>query len=415
MVADLRPRQKIACKEIAKKKPLNRQQQLIKSATQTPSTVKNTRPIITKPRLSSTKQPSILPIAPSSTTHPVGARRFSASSYTSSSTTAAGIASDKISALEARIKAIEAANESRFIAIETSYKELVSENNELRHSIVTLKGDCEGIQYVISHLLGVEAKFDECEELRSSLAAENTELKGKFSELSSEVTLLKSESINLRAEVKQLQSQIETQKQSSVNDITFEQQRINSNIIIRGVEVEANANKDHLLDTFNQIRSHLGVSEVSDFEPVDIGFLPTNNTSDKNPVSQPKTIQVKFHSVDQKRRFLQIRRTKKTLIPSEIGLKQKSRKPILIVEQLTRQNQELLYNARSLRTSANFKFVWSNNGQILARLRQGSKVNRIEDINQINRLKLQFASSTSTDGFIHPVTDIQSNSGVTQA
>lgn len=78
---------------------------------------------------------------------------------------------------------------------------------------------------------------------------------------------------------------------------------------------------------------------------------------------------------------------KKDILPRDIGIIQNTRKALLITEQLTRSNQELLYRARSLRESNNFKFVWSNNGQILARRRHRSKVIRILDIEHVERLK----------------------------
>ncbi len=253
-------------------------------------------------------------------------------------------------------------------------------------------------------LANLESKVESLQKHNKQLTAENTELKAEVFNIKSEILELKTQHHRFK------KTQVEIER-----GISIEQQEINSNVIIRGVDIEENANKDQLIATFNQIRSHLGVAKIDDFEAVDIGVLHTKGNKNKEQTFLPKTIQVKFKFIDHKRRFLQIRRTKKSFIPSDIGLKQNSKKPILIVEQLTKQNQELLYNARSLRSSSNFKFVWSNNGQILARQQQGSKVIRIEDINHVNRLKAHYSSARTTDGQFHTTSNLSSNSSDTQA
>lgn len=134
---------------------------------------------------------------------------------------------------------------------------------------------------------------------------------------------------------------------------------------------------------FEAIRTHLDITNDDIFDPISITVLPSANSK---PTAS-KTIQVRFRSVVAKRQFLQVRRTKKHISPADLNLVQDSKKAILITEQLTRSNQELLYAARSLRNTHKFKFVWSNNGQILVRQQQGSKVTRITDISQINELR----------------------------
>lgn len=272
----------------------------------------------------------------------------------------------------------------------------------LQETSTKLKEDLERVQYVLVELVDLESRLEETNQRNNRLEAENTELKA-------ELTLFKSEISTLKDHF----HTCEHFKTQTTTGVSFEQEEINSNIIIRGIEIGQDTSHDCLLEKFNKIRSHLGVCEVTDFEATDIGILQSKNNSDKSTNASSKTIRVKFRSIDNKRRFLQVRRTKTSIVPSEIGIEQNSRKPILIAEQLTKQNQDLLFNARSLRTTANFKFVWSNNGQILARLRQGSKVIRIKDIDHINQLKTQF--SDPNDGFIRPTINYQPNSGDTQA
>lgn len=306
----------------------------------------------------------------------------------------------KIATLENRIEELSS-REFRFSAVEAANVRLTSEIEKLQETSTKLKDEFERVQFVLLDLIGLDSKLEDSHRTNSRLAAENSELKSELSHLKSEV-------LNLRNQFGRLpDAHLGT-------GVSAEQESINANVIIRGIDFEQQPSHDALLEKFDQIRSHLGISTVSDFEPADIGLVHPKTTTDKEFSTLHKTIRVKFHSVDHKRRFLQIRRTKKSIYPSEVGIKQNSRKPILIVEQLTKQNQQLLYKARSLRTSSDFKFVWSNNGQILARHRQGSKVIRIQDLNHIDQLRSQFSTIHTNDGDVRTDLAIEPNSSSTQ-
>lgn len=109
-------------------------------------------------------------------------------------------------------------------------------------------------------------------------------------------------------------------------------------------------------------------------------------------------MQVCLKSIEAKNQFLQVRRIKKDIYPADIGISQQSKRPLLITEQLTRHNQELLFKARSIRGPGGFKFVWSKNGQILARHKENSRVIRITDQNQITQIKEQIDLVTRDNG-----------------
>lgn len=195
--------------------------------------------------------------------------------------------------------------------------------------------------------------------------------------------------------------------------ITVEQQKLNNNIVIRGVELDDNSSESELLKIYNNICEHFGIIDVNDFKPVTASLLLPRRSESK-PKNTSKTIQVQLSSVTAKRHFLQIRRVKKDILPTDIGLTQNSRHPILITEQLTKSNQELLFFARSLKGTHNYKFVWSCNGQILARARKNSKVIRIKDINHINQLKAEInLHPLVSNGRFFSRADLQPDSGNT--
>lgn len=213
--------------------------------------------------------------------------------------------------------------------------------------------------------------------------------------ISQRVTDLERENSQFKCIIDQLRKELDEQKTQILilqnerrardSDISVEQEDINSNIVIRGIEVQSDAPTESLSTAFSGLCSYLGVQDVPEFIPEAIDVVPSTNKSGKS--SRP--LKVKFKSVTAKRNFLQIRRSKRDIYPSDIGLTQKSRAPLRINEQLTKSNQELLYQARSLRGNNRFKYIWSNNGQILARREDRSRVTRIRDFVHLDELLQQ--------------------------
>lgn len=171
-----------------------------------------------------------------------------------------------------------------------------------------------------------------------------------------------------------------------LTESTSEQQEINSNIVIRGVDVSVNSTAAELTTIYERIRNHLEISDVTEFNPTSISLLPSN-TSKLHSSLRP--IRVTLSSVAAKVKFLQVRRIKKDIIQTDIGIANHSKRPILITEQLTRTNQELLFQARSLREGGNYKFVWSKNGEVFARYRPNTKVIKIIDTSHVNNLRAE--------------------------
>lgn len=209
-----------------------------------------------------------------------------------------------------------------------------------------------------------------------------------FNNICAENTNLKQAVNKLQGEVFQLKDQIEllrTTTKSSDSSSTSDQLELNSNIIIRGIDVTDNTPDSELLAVYEGLRTHLGVSDVAELIPVSVKVLAPNPLNAKTSF---RPIQVVLTSITAKKKFLEIRRSKKDIHPSDIGITNNFQRPILVTEQLTRSNQELSYQARSLRGHDGYKFIWSNNDQILARFKHNSKVIRVTDKTHINQLRL---------------------------
>jgi len=242
-----------------------------------------------------------------------------------------------------------------------------------------------------------ETRISALEVLVSQLVSVNSDLRQTISNLQTEVTQCK----NL---IQQHQSSVI----ASENNISLDQQDLNTNIVIRGVDVKEDTPESELLSVYEGLRSHLKISGEADLAPVSVAIL-SSNPAKVNISSRP--IRVQLPSVTAKAKFLQVRRVKKDIFLSDIGINNGSRRHVLISEQLTRTNQELLYQARSLRGQNKFKFVWSSNGQILARQRENSKVIRIADTAHVNRLREELNLEPLTEyGRRHTATTVQHDS-----
>lgn len=160
--------------------------------------------------------------------------------------------------------------------------------------------------------------------------------------------------------------------------------------MIRGIECSKDTPKDQLLHTFDQIRTFIGIDKEEELIPIHAEVL------ESQPEIKAKSVVFKLKSIEAKRSLLLARRSKFDIRPSDIKLTQSCNNPLIVSEQLTRKNQELLYKARSLRDSAGFKYVWSCNGQILARKRNRERVIRILDENQIEQLRVQSLDEVKT-------------------
>lgn len=216
----------------------------------------------------------------------------------------------------------------------------------------------------------------------------------QISALVARLSALENTNSELQGEVNELKETVSSQKviidkfvllsSAEEKGISAEQEEINKNIVIRGIDLPETPTDQFLIDTFNNIRSHIGIEGEDDIAPVGAELLhPSNNLTGKS-----KAIVVKFKSISAKRSFLLARRTKFDIRPSDIKVSQRSNRPLVITEQLTDKNQRLLFDARSLRGPSGFKYVWSSNGQV-ERLRKHSKVIRVLDHNQIELLRIK--------------------------
>lgn len=246
------------------------------------------------------------------------------------------------------------------------------------------------------------AKFKLIEERLLQLESENTVLKVLVNQLEDKVSIQDSVIKNL--------VRIE---EATKENISVEQLKLNTNIIVRGIELNEETSEESLSAVYTGIRKHLEIESDAEFDPVSLSIIPSIRKEHKR-ASVP--IRIVFKSISAKRSFLQIRRVKKDIFPREVEVIQESQRPLLITEELTHSNQQLLYQARSLRGKNKYQFVWSNNGQVLARRSPKTRVIRISDTEHVNRLRAHLnLQPLRSDGTSNSATIIRDGPGDPQA
>lgn len=303
--------------------------------------------------------------------------------------------------------------ETKFAEIEAKVNQLQSDNERMQISLV-LFSDLEG-------------NFAESKVLCEELTVNNAELKeilrqtkADLDRLSIKVDQQLTVNLELQATVTRLESELanfkpqfflgQDNRPTVESGVSQEQQELNTNIIIRGIKLKEDTPETKLRKVYSGICNFLGIADTDDFEPVQVSLLPPTSGSDKNSI---RPLKVQLKSISAKRHLLQLRRSKKAIYSSDIGIKQTPNSSILITEHLTLQNQHLLYQARLLRGQKGYKFIWSNNGQILARATEKSKVVRIFDLHYINWLRSELRIESNTNGHCGSAKPIEPHSGDT--
>lgn len=171
------------------------------------------------------------------------------------------------------------------------------------------------------------------------------------------------------------QIKINEQLREEVQDIrkqlnTKEQQELNNNAIIQGIPYKENENLDVIVD---KLASKLSIPKI----PINKIYRLGSRREDR---SAP--IRIIFRSEEDKKKWMVAKKTK-TLTTSDIGGYADIRETIYINHDLTKYNVELFKKAKQYKTENNYKYLWINNGKILLRKDDNSKVTLIETHNDI--------------------------------
>lgn len=192
-----------------------------------------------------------------------------------------------------------------------------------------------------------------------------------FADIKKENSKIKNTVIELVKENKALNNTI---SELSIDVNSLKQQNLRNNLIIAGVPYKKGENLKEIF---------VNISKVLKVDITEKSFQIRRFTSKAE--SNFSNILVELDEYTVKKTLLKNRKTK-NILASELGLT--GEKSVVFFNQLTHDNLEILAEAKKLKTECNFKFVWFQNNQILARQTEKAKIFTLKTKSDIAKLIL---------------------------
>ncbi|XP_075741524.1 uncharacterized protein LOC142791094 [Rhipicephalus microplus] len=220
--------------------------------------------------------------------------------------------------------------------------------------------------------------------IERELRKEIGDLKNSVSFLNDEVEKIKKEIADLVGDNKSLRSaneQLSTECEDFKKHMSQQEQRITAseqysrkcNLEVKGIPKLA---EEGLGNTLHRIGGLLNVPVTKD------DVEKCHRVPAKNASSIPNII---FRFRSRSKRDLVLQKAKKTRISTQ-DLGHASNTPVFINEHLCPVLKQLLGAAIAKKKAANWRFVWTNDGRILARKDEGSRVLHIRDASDVEKI-----------------------------
>ncbi|XP_052758977.1 uncharacterized protein LOC128202486 [Galleria mellonella] len=242
--------------------------------------------------------------------------------------------------------------------------ELLSEMRAFRKDLQTVRNEMSQLR---NDILTLREDMLSCNK-KIALVCENVE------NIEGRLVLLEAENRN----VSELESTV-LQLQQELND--RDQEMMANDIEIVGIPERADEN---LLNLVTLVSSKIGMSFMNE-EIVDMyrGGPRRLLVNEKNEI-RPRPIVIRFTRRSIKERVLKEARVRRSIstadvFPGEV-------KPIYINERLTKRNKMIFGKAKDEGRKRNWKFIWSKNGKIYVREREGKQfyhLRKMEDVAKI--------------------------------
>lgn len=181
------------------------------------------------------------------------------------------------------------------------------------------------------------------------------------------VDVIKKENEDLKLKVRELNNKL--------ND--FEQYSKLNNLIITNYPEDPNEN---VVEIVKGICNHVG-AEIKDGD-IDAAHRMPSSSNDK-----PKNIIVRFTSRYRKEEVHMAYKRKRNRATMKIDIPGTNNKSIIYInEHLTKENNAIFRHARLSLREKGYKYIWTKNGQILAKKDDGSRIKVIKEQSDVDRL-----------------------------
>lgn len=237
------------------------------------------------------------------------------------------------------------------------------------------------LKQILKELKEIKSDYKEFKGLQEK---QGMEFRAIFDELKKENSALKKTVTNLVVKNNKLETEVSLLK-TGLN--TLLQDKLANNLIISGVPVTENENLSKL------------VVEIGSELKVDISGSKFNvrRLFTKTP-NKYANLLVEFEDIKYKTELLKQKKHHPLLV-SQLGFKTETERQIFFFHQLTASYLNVLSEARKLKESHHFRYIWYQNNQVLIKKENNQKVYAVKSLNDLTNLAKSIESE-KTDLFV---------------
>lgn len=238
------------------------------------------------------------------------------------------------------------------------------------------------LKQILSELKEIKSDY---KEFKSLQAKQGLEFRKIFDELNKENATLKKTVNNLVIMNNNLETEVSLLT-TGLNSLL--QDKLTNNLIITGVPVTEGENLSKLVST---IALELKV-DISDHK-----FKVRRLFTKK--FNRYANLLVEFENIQIKTEFLK-QRKQRSLAVSQLGFKNETEKPILFFHQLTKTYLNILSEAKQLKESHKFRYIWYQNNQILVKKENNQRINVLKSLKDLTDLISTEENSKKDENYV---------------
>lgn len=237
------------------------------------------------------------------------------------------------------------------------------------------KSDSTDQSSVESMLKTVLTEIRDVKSSQEFFSAKHDDFLVEFRKLTHDQNAMKGELSSVSSQQKKMTTELDDIK---IRLNRLEQERVATGVIIRGIEESEDA-----LATVMQLANALEVELNGAAENIKAQWLRAKNNEDG-------AAYIRAEIPDAVKRNELIKAAKRNKVSTAALGCEGDDRPIFVDEISTQHARSLYAEARKLRDYG-IRYVWMSNGDVLTREKDGAKVQRIDSLNQIERIKRNVA------------------------
>lgn len=213
----------------------------------------------------------------------------------------------------------------------------------------------------------IEASRQETKQLHDETKQWHDDVKSSINNLSKNINELEKRVDSVEKNVEVHHDEMEKMK-GELNYLR--QKELDLNMILKGIPESENEEKEDLHLILEDFFNFIGVNCES--------FVLSGRRVGKRVNDKPKLVQVKFNTLDEKRKTIAAKKAKGEIFANQIINDAPPNLKIYLDDQLTVQTAYLFKKARLLKIDYGIKYVWVKNGRVYIKKSDKEPVNTIK-------------------------------------